>query len=242
LTYSELAPSPTHSSHHHLDATSPLLLLEILCEDLVATEIDQSLHEKYQRAQTLLQFWNETPVIGTLWNTVIGTPIGTYIEGDLQTSLNDLGHRTSHQSEPPKNHFDLEPLEELTFAPQLRTPTNPYLHEHADIHREDISLGHATLNLHQTLATLKDLFPPLHHLPGPLARPQTSALFQIETPVQLTAEQAIERSYQDHIDHLREPPRTHLVPTPRTRVFADYILQPCHTIAAEATGYQTTQT
>jgi hypothetical protein len=119
LTYSELAPSPTHSSHHPLDATSPLLLLEILCEDLVATEIDQSLHEKYQRAQTLLQFWNETPVIGTLWNTVIGTPIGTYIEGDLQTSLNDLGHRTSHQSEPPKNHFDLEPLEELTFAPQL---------------------------------------------------------------------------------------------------------------------------
>jgi hypothetical protein len=242
LTYSELAPSPTHSSHPPLDATSPLLLLEILCEDLVATEINQSLHKKYQRAQTLLQFWNETPVIGTLWNTIIGTLIGTYIEGDLNMSLNELQRPNHNQYEQPKNHFDLEPLKELSFAPQLRMPTNPYIREHEDIQLEDISLGHATLNLHQTLSAIKDLFPPLHHLPGPLARPTKSALFQIETPVQLTAEQAIERSYQDQIDHLREPPRTHLIPTPRTRVFADYILQTCHTAAAEDTGYPKTPT
>ena len=244
LTFNELAPSQTHSSHLPLDATSPLFLLDILCEDLVANEIDQSLHEKYQRAQTLLQFWNETPVIGTLWNTLIGSPIGTYIEGDLRTSFDSLNHQNRHLNPHPsvqsKNHFDLEPLEELTFAPQLRTPTNPFLHEHDDILRGDISSGHATLNLHRTLAALKDLFPPLHQLLGPLARPQHSTLFQVELPVQLTAEQAIERSYQDSIDRLREPPRTHLVPTPRKRVFADYILQPCHIAAAEATEYQVT--
>ncbi|KIM71432.1 hypothetical protein PILCRDRAFT_17081, partial [Piloderma croceum F 1598] len=47
---------------------------------------------------------------------------------------------------------------------------------------------------------------PLRPLLGPLAHPTPSALFQIQTPVQLTAEQAIERSYQDSIDRLREPP------------------------------------
>ncbi|KIM71580.1 hypothetical protein PILCRDRAFT_16936, partial [Piloderma croceum F 1598] len=47
---------------------------------------------------------------------------------------------------------------------------------------EDISLGHATLNLHHTLASLMDLYQPLRPLLGPLARPTPSALFQIQTP------------------------------------------------------------
>ncbi|KIM71958.1 hypothetical protein PILCRDRAFT_16571 [Piloderma croceum F 1598] len=92
------------------------------------------------------------------------------------------------------------------LAKPLRMPTNPYLPEHVDIQSEDISLGHATLNLHHTLASLTDLYQPLRPLLGPLACPTPSALFQTQTPVQLTAEQAIERSYQDSIDRLREPP------------------------------------
>ncbi|KIM73583.1 hypothetical protein PILCRDRAFT_15092 [Piloderma croceum F 1598] len=118
-------------------------------------------------------------------------------------------HLTSHLSVPSKNHFDLEPLEELMFATPLRMSANPHLPEHADIQSEDISLGHATLNLHHTLASLMDLYQPLRPLLGPLAQPTPSALFQIQTPVRFTAEQAIERSYQDSIDRLREPPRTH---------------------------------
>jgi hypothetical protein len=236
-----------HSSPLPIEATSPLLLLEFLCEDLGAVG-DEFPHEKYQRVQTLLQFWNEKPVIGTLWTIGGGTPIGISSENETLLGGEPSDYHSPplpnlNPSAPSKNHFDLEPLEELTLAKPLRTPTNPYLPEHADIQSEDISLGHATLNLHHTLASLTDLYQPLRPLLGPLARPTPSALFQIQTPVQLTAEQAIERSYQDSIDRLREPPRTHLLPTPRTRVFTDYIRQPCHLAAAEAaTEYQTTQT
>ncbi|KIM77275.1 hypothetical protein PILCRDRAFT_12103 [Piloderma croceum F 1598] len=146
-----------HSSPLQTIATSPLLLFEFLCEDLVAAEINQSLHEKYQKAQTLLQFWNKTPVIGTLWNTIGGTPIGVFLETETpETSFTDHSPPTLHLFVPSKNHFDLEPLEELTLAMPLRTPINPYLLEHADIQPEDISLGHATLNLHQTLALLRE--------------------------------------------------------------------------------------
>ncbi|KIM72558.1 hypothetical protein PILCRDRAFT_16026 [Piloderma croceum F 1598] len=179
-----------HSSPLQIKATSPLLLLEFLCKDLVAAE-DEFPHEKYQKAQTLLQFWNETPVIGTLWNTIGGIPIGAFLEKETpdETSSDYHSPPTPHLSVPSKNHFDLEPLEELTLA-------TPFL-------------GHATLNLHHMFASLTDLYQPLRPLLGPLARPTPSALFQIQTPVQLTAEQAIERSYQDSIDRLREPPRTH---------------------------------
>ncbi|KIM75173.1 hypothetical protein PILCRDRAFT_13856, partial [Piloderma croceum F 1598] len=179
----------THSSPLQTEATSPLLLLEFLCDDLVA-EGDEFPHEKYQRVQTLLQFWNETPVVGTLWNTIGGIPIGAFLETETPDKTSSPDYHsppTPNLSVPSKNHFDLEPLEELTLA-------TPFL-------------GHATLNLHHTLASLTDLYQPLRPLLGPLACPTPSALFQIQTPVQLTAEQAIERSYQDSIDRLREPPR-----------------------------------
>ncbi|KIM88083.1 hypothetical protein PILCRDRAFT_3140 [Piloderma croceum F 1598] len=182
LQLSEL--ESTHSSPLQIEATSPLLLLKFLCEDLVAAEIE-SLHEKYQRVQTLLQFWNETPVIGTLWNTIGGILIGAFLEKETpdETSSPDYhSPLTPHLSVLSKNHFDLEPLEELMLTTPLRTPTNPYLPEHVDIQSEDISLGHATLNLHHTLASLTDLYQPLRPLPGPLARPTPSALFQIQTP------------------------------------------------------------
>ncbi|KIM86136.1 hypothetical protein PILCRDRAFT_5196, partial [Piloderma croceum F 1598] len=148
---------------------------------------DEFPHEKYQRVQTLLQFWNETPVVGTLWNTISGTPLGVFSETETPDETSSPDYHSPplpslNPSVPSKNHFDLEPLEELTLVKPLRTPTNPYLPEHADIQSEDISLGHATLNLHLTLASLTDLYQPLHPLLGPLARPTPSALFQIQTP------------------------------------------------------------
>ncbi|KIM77651.1 hypothetical protein PILCRDRAFT_11910 [Piloderma croceum F 1598] len=143
----------THSSPLPIEATSPLLLLEFLCEDL-----------------------NEKPVVGTLWTIGGGTPIGISSEKETldigqPSDYHSLPLPNPNPSVPSKNHFDLEPLEELTLAEPLRTPTNPYLPEHADIQSEDISLGHATLNLHHTLASLTDLYQPLRPLLGPLARP-----------------------------------------------------------------------
>ncbi|KIM82139.1 hypothetical protein PILCRDRAFT_7999 [Piloderma croceum F 1598] len=171
----------THSSPLQTEATSPLLLLEFLCEDLVAAE-DKSLHEKYQKVQTLLQFWNETPVVGTLWNTIGGIPIGAFLEKETPNETLSDYHSlpTPHLSVLSKNHFDLEPLEELMLATPLQMPTNPYLPEHADIQSEDISLGHTMFNLHHTFASLTDLYQPLCPLLGPLACPTPSALFQIQ--------------------------------------------------------------
>ncbi|KIM76011.1 hypothetical protein PILCRDRAFT_13200 [Piloderma croceum F 1598] len=176
----------THSSPLLIEITSPLLLLEFLCKDLVA-EGDEFLHEKYQRVQTLLQFWNEKPVVGTLWTIGGGTTIGIFSEKETLNTEQPSDYHSPpllnlNLSVPSKNHFDLEPLEELTLAKPLRTPTNPYLPEHADIQSEDISLGHATLNLHHMLASLMDLYQPLYPLLGPLAHPTPSALFQIQTP------------------------------------------------------------
>ncbi|KIM88696.1 hypothetical protein PILCRDRAFT_2892, partial [Piloderma croceum F 1598] len=143
--------------------TDPFLLLKLICEALPAREEETT------------PCWKENPA-------------GTYLtETPHDLSSAYLGHPTTPQNPfiPLRNLFDIESelQSEKNIAELSQTPTLLSLLIKLLTIEEDISCDHATINLLDMLASLRDLFPILQEVPSSTASPTPSSLFEVKEPV-----------------------------------------------------------
>ncbi|KIM71974.1 hypothetical protein PILCRDRAFT_16562, partial [Piloderma croceum F 1598] len=160
--FDHLQPKSTLSSLPDVHS-NPFFLLELICEALPARE------------EEMIPYWKENPT-------------GTYLtETPHDLSSAYLGHPTTPQNPfvPLRNLFGIESKlqSERTFAELLRTPTllSPLI-ELLTI-EEDISCDCATINLLNTLVSLRDLFPILREVSSLTASPTPSSLFKVKEPI-----------------------------------------------------------